>query len=130
MRKHVAALATLLILLGGAARAQEPQIAPPDSDPCEVPGYLLFGEASLDRVQKAVKEGAPLNILVLGTLSAVLPGPDGAAKAFPGRLGADLRRRLPDVKVHLVNKCQGTAHRRRYGAGIGKDRQGREGGCW
>ena len=65
-------------------RAAEP------ADPCAVPGYLLFGDSQLDRVNAAVEKEKALNIVVLGGASSTLPGPDGANFAYPARLEAAL----------------------------------------
>jgi hypothetical protein len=48
------------------------------SDACAVPGYLLFGDSLLERVNAAVKKDKALKILVIGTTSSTLPGPHGA----------------------------------------------------
>jgi lysophospholipase L1-like esterase len=105
MRQWVAAIAMVLALTG-IAPAQEPEIAPPVTDPCEVPGYLVFGEGSLERVHKAVQEHKQLDILVIGTGSASLPGPDGVSKAFPARLETALKRLLPEVKINVASKAK------------------------
>ncbi len=84
---------------------------PPEADPCEVPAYILFGEAKLDHVKKALEEHKKLNILVLGSGSSVLPGPDGANKSYPGRLEELLQKRFPgfEIKVAAVAKPKLTA---------------------
>ena len=86
-------------------------VPPPEADPCEVPGYILFGESKLDHVKKAVEEHKRLNILVIGSGSSVMPGPDGAGKAYPGRLEEVLRKRFPgvDIKVTALAKSRQTA---------------------
>jgi lysophospholipase L1-like esterase len=83
----------------------------PETDPCEVPGHILFGESKLEHVKKAVEENKKLTILVVGSGSSALPGTDGAAKAYPGRLEEVLRKRYPqvDVKVISVAKSGQTA---------------------
>lgn len=85
--------------------------AAPDADPCEVPGYILFGESKLDHVKKAVEQNKRLVILVVGSGSSLMPGPDGAGKAYPGRLEEVLRKRFPgvDIKVVAVAKSRQTA---------------------
>lgn len=79
----------------GMAAAQQP-------DACDVPGYLLFGESQLHRVAAAVKEQKRLNILVIGTRSSTLAGPDGVQHAYPARLEAALAKRLPNVTVKVT----------------------------
>ncbi|MCC6206526.1 MAG: SGNH/GDSL hydrolase family protein [Gammaproteobacteria bacterium] len=101
------------IVLAAAAHAQVPDAAVPlpESDPCDVPGYLLFGEGTLDRIAKSIKEHKRLNILVVGSGSSVLPGPEGVARSYPGRLEDRLRQRFPQVavKVGAVAKSRLTA---------------------
>src|SRR3954451_17976064 len=78
-------------------------VAPGESaDLCAVPGYLLFGDSLLNRVNAAVTKGKELKIVALGGVSSTLPGPDGASFAYPARLEAALARRLPGVKVTVT----------------------------
>lgn len=99
MRTPVAAglAAGLLALLAlpGTAPAEERQ-------PCEVPGYLLFGSNELKHVTEAVAKNRRLTIAVVGTGSSILAGPDGPPSAYPARLEAALKKRLPDVAVKVV----------------------------
>jgi lysophospholipase L1-like esterase len=69
---------------------------------CAVPGYLLFGDSPLPRVSAAVNRDKSLKIVVMGTTSSTLPGPDGAGAAFPARLDAALKRRLPEIATTVV----------------------------
>jgi hypothetical protein len=92
MKALVAALFIIHLLAGGAA-AQRP-------DGCDVPGYLLFGESELARVTKAVKDKQQLDIAIIGTGSSTLAGPEG--KAYPERLEAALKARLPNVAIHVT----------------------------
>ena len=66
---------------------------------CPVPNYMLFGDSALERVNAAVAKKKALKIIVVGTASAMLPGRDGAVSAFPARLEAALKQRLPGVAV-------------------------------
>jgi hypothetical protein len=93
--KSLKAVLAVLLTLFAAPVAADP------SDICAVPSYMLVGGA-LDRVQKVVGKEKKLVILVVGTTSATLPGPDGARAAFPARLEAALKRRLPSVTISLV----------------------------
>ncbi len=51
-------IAFLTLLLAGAAHAQ-------DATPCDVPGYLLFGDAELNRAGASVKDQKRLTIAVV-----------------------------------------------------------------
>jgi hypothetical protein len=96
--------------------ADKPQADPltlpaPETDPCEVPAYILFGDSKLEHVKKSVEEHKRLTILVVGSGSSALPGPDGAGKSYPGRLEEILQKRFPNVavKVFAVAKSRLTA---------------------
>ena len=69
---------------------------------CEIPGYLLFGNNELNRVRAAVTKDRRLTIAVVGTGSSILAGPDGPSSAYPARLEAALKQRLPGVAVKVV----------------------------
>lgn len=94
MKKWVAAIGAILVCT--AVAPAEPQ------DACPVPGYLLFGDAPLERVAAAANKEKKLKVVVIGTASAMLPGPDGASVAFPARLEAALKKRLPKLDISLV----------------------------
>jgi lysophospholipase L1-like esterase len=89
-----AAVAAALYLLAGAASAAEP---------CDVPGYLLFGSNELKHVAEAVQKQHKLTIAVVGTGSSILAGPDGPRSAYPARLEAVLKQKLPGIDVKVVS---------------------------
>lgn len=89
-------LAGLLAL--APARAEDPPS-------CEVPAYLLTSDSPLPRVTAAVKPGGRLNILVIGSRSSVI-GVSDASIAYPGRLQAVLREKLPTVEVNVSLELQ------------------------
>ena len=93
MKALLAALFISTIVASGAY-AQRP-------DTCEVPGYLLFGDNELPNVARAVKEKQQLDIVIIGTGSSTLAGPEGNSRAFPARLEAALKARLPNVAVRV-----------------------------
>jgi hypothetical protein len=93
IRRAVAVSA--LFLCSAGARAET-------ADACAVPGYLLFGDSLIQRVTAAASRDKSLKIVVLGGASSSLPGPDGASYAYPARLEAALRRRLPHLTVSVV----------------------------
>jgi hypothetical protein len=80
------------------ARAED---APPT---CEVPAYLLSSESALPKVAEAVKTGGKLDVLVVGSRSSTINAPDGTA--YPGRLAAMLREKLPGVQVNVNVELQ------------------------
>ncbi len=72
------------------------------AEPCDIPGYFLFGSNELKKVAAAVNGDRRLTIAVVGTGSSILAGPDGPKSAYPARLEAALARRLPGVAVKVV----------------------------
>ena len=71
---------------------------------CDVPAYLLTSESSLPKVADAVKSGQPLTILVVGSRSSTIAGSEGSA--YPARLQAALKEKLPQVPVNLSVELQ------------------------
>jgi hypothetical protein len=91
---------TLLALLAasGFARAEDaPQI-------CDVPAYLLTSDSALPKVADAVKKGQPLTILVVGSRSSTIASAE--ASAYPARLQATLKERLPQIPINLSVELQ------------------------
>ncbi len=91
-----------LTLLAGLL-ASAPSRADPSS--CEVPAYLLLTESPLPKVEAAVKDGRPLDIVVVGSRSSSIATSE--ASAWPGRLQAMLKERLKvpvNVSVELQIK--------------------------
>jgi hypothetical protein len=91
MKRMLAAVA-VMVWATSIARAS-------DTPACVAPAYLLATESTLPKVAAAVQGDKRLNILVIGSGSSALAGPDGAAASYPARLEAALRERLPGVAV-------------------------------
>ncbi len=92
-----------LILLAGLPAAA-PARAEDAPQSCEVPAYLLTSESALPKVADAVKSGHPLDILVVGSRSSTINTSDGSA--YPGRLQAALREKLPSIAVNVSLELQ------------------------
>ena len=92
---------TLLAGLLTATFARAPRMLPQN---CDVPAYLLQSESPLPKVADAVKSGHPLDILVLGSRSSTINMSEGSA--YPGRLQALLREKLPSVTVNVSVELQ------------------------
>jgi hypothetical protein len=90
--KRVLAAVAVMVWATSLARAE-------DTPACVAPAYLLATESTLPKVTAAVQGDKRLNILVIGSGSSALAGPDGAAASYPARLEAALRERLPGVAV-------------------------------
>ena len=86
-------------LAAGPARAEDA----PGS--CDVPAYLLSSDSALSKVEQALKDGQRLDILVVGSRSSTIGTSDGAA-AYPARLQAALREKLPTVAVNVSVELQ------------------------
>jgi hypothetical protein len=118
MRSRSGAILGLTLLAAlctaGAARAQDapqatsqdtPQATSPAAgQSCEVPAYLLASDSPLPKVAEAVKSGHSLDILVVGSRSSTIPSSE--ASAFPARLQAYLKERLPSVAVNVSVELQ------------------------
>jgi hypothetical protein len=102
MKSNSGAILGLTMLAGlltaAPARAED---APAS---CEVPEYLLTSESALPKVADAVKNSRPLDILVVGSRSSTINTSDGSA--YPGRLQAVLREKLPSVAVNVSVELQ------------------------
>jgi hypothetical protein len=85
---------------------------------CEVPAYLLTSESSLPKVAEAVKSGHSLDILVVGSRSSTINTSDGSA--YPGRLQAALRDKLPAVPVNVSVELQVKRTAQEVAGGLGR----------
>lgn len=70
-------------------------------DACPVPAYLLTTESVLKKVSESIKARKQLDVLVIGSGSSALTGPDGSASSYPARLEAALRERLEGVTINV-----------------------------
>jgi lysophospholipase L1-like esterase len=100
-----------------------PQNAPQDTPPvtpqsCEVPDYLLSSESSLPKVADAVKSRHPLDILVVGSRSSTIPSSEAAA--YPARLQAMLKEKLPSVTVNVSVELLSKKTSEEVAAGLAK----------
>jgi hypothetical protein len=93
MRRRLLLLA-LLILGVGPAWAELPA-------DCRVAENLIEPNFRLPQVARALA-AKRLTVLVLGAGSSQLPGPNGAANAYPARLQLALTQQLPGVEVKVI----------------------------
>lgn len=85
----------------GADGKQEP------AKSCGVsPDLLPVGGGVLGAVAAAIKTRRKLDILVVGSGSSTLAGAEGASIAYPARLEASLREKLPGVAVAVSTDLQ------------------------
>jgi lysophospholipase L1-like esterase len=86
-------------LVGASAQAQQP-------DACQIPDSFVPSGGSLSQVASAGRKGS-LRILVVGTGSSSLAGPDGPRNAYPARLAEALKERLPKAEVAVSTDVRG-----------------------
>ena len=87
-----------LTMLAGLV-AGAPAYADDAPKSCDVPAYLLISDSPLPKVNEAIKAGGPLNILVIGSRSSTIVGAED--DAYPARLQAALRAKLPNVTINV-----------------------------
>jgi hypothetical protein len=116
MKSNSAAVLSLTLLAGflTAASARAEDAAPT----CDVPAYLLTSDSALPKVAEAIKSGHPLDILVVGSRSSTINASDGSA--YPGRLQATLRDKLPSVVVNVSIEIQAKKTAEEVAAGLAK----------
>jgi hypothetical protein len=85
---------------------------------CDVPDYLLSSESSLPKVADAVKSGHPLDILVVGSRSSTIPSSESSA--YPARLQAMLKEKLPSVTVNVSVELLSKKTSEEVAAGLAK----------
>ncbi len=93
-----------LTLLAGCLTASAVRADDPPAAPCDVPAYLLSTDSALPKVEEAVKSSQPLNVLVVGSRSSTIPASE--ASAYPARLQAALKEKLPGTAVNLSVELQ------------------------
>jgi len=104
MRSNSGAILGLTMLAGLLTAIAEPLRAEDAPQSCDVPAYLLTSESSLPKVAESVKSGRPLDILVVGSRSSTISASE--ASAYPARLQAALKEKLPSVAVNLSVEIQ------------------------
>ena len=108
-----------LTLLAALLAAAAPARAEDAAASCDVPAYLLATESVLPKVADAIKSGHPLDILVVGSRSSTINNTSDAS-AYPGRLEAALKAKLPAVAVNVSVEIQAKKTAEEVAAGIVK----------
>jgi hypothetical protein len=104
MRSNSGAILGLTMLAGLLTAAPAAVRAEDAPQSCEVPDYLLTTESGLPKVADAVKSGHPLDILVVGSRSSTINTSE--ASAYPARLQASLKEKLPLIPINLSVEIQ------------------------
>jgi hypothetical protein len=94
----------IIALLAAVTLASGPAAA--GAEECAVPNSLIASDHELSRVMEQVKERHRFDISVIGTGSSTLPGPDGAQYAYPARLEAALKQRLPGLAIKVTTHVE------------------------
>jgi len=123
MKSNSAAVLGMTLLAGfltvASARAED---AAPTT--CDVPAYLLATDSALQKVADAVKTGHPLDILVVGSRSSTISTSE--AGAYPARLQAMLRDKLPSIAVNVSVELQVKKTAEEVAAGLVKLVEGKK----
>jgi hypothetical protein len=106
------------VLAAAPARAED---APQSCG--EIPAYLLTSDSALPKVAEAVKSGRTLDILVLGSRSSTITTSE--ASAYPSRLQAVLREKLPAITVNVSVELQAKKTAEEIVAGLVKLMEGK-----
>jgi hypothetical protein len=72
-----------------------------DEGACFDASTPVHSDFALPQVAAAIAR-KQLIVAAIGSASSTLPGPEGAAKAYPARLEESLKRRLPGVAVKVI----------------------------
>jgi acyl-CoA thioesterase I len=100
------AMALALAVVGAADTVNEETAAPMAAAAvgCAAPPVLTALGPALARVAARVKQGEPLTIVALGSSSTRGVGASAPELSYPSRLETELRARLPDIAVRVVNR--------------------------
>lgn len=104
MKPASTAVLALVLLAGGPAAADDARAQDTAAQTCEVPAYLLSTESTLPKVAEAIRNGRPLTILVVGSRSSTIASSENSA--YPARLQAALKEKLPSLQVNLSVELQ------------------------
>ena len=73
---------------------------------CSVPSWIGETKLALPNVQRGLQRDKQIRIVALGSSSTKGSGGSGPEAAWPARLSSALTKRMPDVKVTVVNKAE------------------------
>jgi acyl-CoA thioesterase I len=104
-RAAVCGLAVAFAVLVGSA-VDGPAL-PEAPDGCATPTELVSIGPALTHTAARIEQGEPLTIVALGSSSTQGVGASAPRMSYPARLEAELRKRLPDILVRVVNRGRG-----------------------
>ena len=94
------------VLLLGAVTPPPTAATPPELR-CTAPEAVTHFKVSLPNTARAIRHGAPLVIVAIGSSSTQGVGASDQAHTYPALLAEELRRRWPRLAVTVVNKGVG-----------------------
>lgn len=95
MRRLLAPLLAILLLMPAVAQAASPR--------CAIPGsFMITGEMA--RLRAALAKGGPVTIVAFGSSSTEGVGATTRENAYPAQLEALLRQRLPGLPLRVLNR--------------------------
>lgn len=105
IRRWGAALAlTAAIVAGTPAQAADPKDKL--SKHCPVPQWVAETKLTLPNVQRGLRRDKQIRIVAIGSSSTMGSGGSGPEASWPAQLSAALAKRLPAVRVSVVNKAE------------------------
>ena len=106
VRRNFAAAAVALALAVPCVAAAQAPMAPLPSDmpaQCNVPRAVYLDDTTLPKAAKKLAHGK-LTIVAIGSSSTLGVGASSSEAAWPARLEAELRRRLPQTDITVANR--------------------------
>jgi len=73
---------------------------------CAVPQWIAETQLPLPNVRRGLRRDKQIKIVTIGSSSTMGSGGSGPEAAWPAQLGAALAKRMPTVKVSVVNKAE------------------------
>jgi acyl-CoA thioesterase-1 len=95
-------------LLATVVVPSTPQAEPKEklSKLCQVPGWIAETTLPLPNAQRSLRREKQIKIVALGSSSTMGSGGSGPDAAWPAQLAAALAKRMPAVKITVVNKAE------------------------
>lgn len=104
-RPVVGGLAAALVVLLGSAMVDAARPSQPGD--CTAPADLVTIAPALTHVAARIEQGQPVTIVAIGSSSTAGVGASAPGFSYPSRLEAELRKRLPDARVRVLNRGKG-----------------------
>jgi lysophospholipase L1-like esterase len=98
--RFAAGLAAAILFASGAHAQHKEKL----SKTCEIPERVSETAVPLPHTAQRLKDGAPVRIVALGSSSTKGSGGSGPGAAWPAQLETALAKRLPGVRIAVVNK--------------------------